>query len=97
MTLITSYPPQSGVVETVVKLINAVHHVMICRPISLLEPIIFAVQRGLALWIEDKFISLSEEQYNDLVRNLIFQLYRPVVLFSRLHSSCLSTIHSLSV
>jgi hypothetical protein len=68
MTLTTSYPPQSGVVDTVVKLIKAVHQVMICTPISLLEPTIFAVQRGLALWIEDKSICLSEEQYNKLVR-----------------------------
>jgi hypothetical protein len=70
MTLVASYPPESSIVDTVVQLIKVVHHIMVSTHISLLEPVIVAVQRGLALWIEDKSTSLPEEQYNELVRDL---------------------------
>ena len=66
MTLTASYLPESSV-DAAVKLIKVVHHMIASAPISLLESIIFAVQRGLALWIEDKSVSLPEDQYNELV------------------------------
>jgi hypothetical protein len=36
-------------------------------PLSLLESVVLAVQTALAVWIEDKCVCLSEEEYNDLV------------------------------
>lgn len=41
-------------------------------PVSSLEPVIFALQTGLAVWIEDELMSLSAEQYNVLVSNCLF-------------------------
>lgn len=40
-------------------------------PTSLLEPFVLAVQTGMAIWIEDKCLSLSDDQYNGLVRDLL--------------------------
>ena len=71
MALTDSYPSETSTVDAVVKLIKVVHHMMASAPISLLESVIFAVQRGLALWIEDKSVSLLEDQYNELVRDLL--------------------------
>jgi hypothetical protein len=78
VSLTASYPPESSVVDAAVKLIKVVHHMIASAPISLLESIIFAVQRGLALWIEGKSVSLPEDQYNELVRDLLVSsLYGP--------------------
>ena len=70
MTLTASYPPQPSTVDTASELIKALHRMIISVPVSLLEPVVFAIQAGLAVWIEDDFASLSVDQYNDLVRNL---------------------------
>ena len=70
MTLTASYPPQPSTVDTASELIKAFHHMIISVPTSLLESVVFAVQAGLAVWIEDDSVSLSVDQYNDLVRNL---------------------------
>jgi hypothetical protein len=67
--LIASYPPQLSTGDVTSKLLKGIHHMIICIPDSLLEPIVLAVQRGLAVWIEDKGMILSAEQYNDLVSN----------------------------
>ncbi|KAN0127601.1 hypothetical protein V8E53_014579 [Lactarius tabidus] len=40
-------------------------------PVSLLESAIFAIQTGLAVWIEDKRFSLQGELYNDLRLQLL--------------------------
>ena len=70
MTLTASYPPQPSTIDTASELIKVFHRLIISVPVSLLEPIVFAVQTGLAVWIEDSCLSLSEDHYNDLVRNL---------------------------
>jgi hypothetical protein len=69
-TLTASYPPQPSTADAALELINVFHRMVVCMPASLLEPVVFAVQTGLAVWIEDKCESLPEDQYNDLVRNL---------------------------
>lgn len=71
MTLTTSYPPQPNTIGTASELIKAFHRMIISVSVSLLEPVVFAVQAGLAVWIEDNSVSLSVDQYNDLVRNLL--------------------------
>jgi hypothetical protein len=70
MTLTASYPPQPSTIDTASKLIKVFHRMIISVPVSLLESVVFAVQTGLAVWIEDNCVSLSVDQYNDLVRNL---------------------------
>lgn len=72
MTLTSSYPPQSCTVDATYKLLKDIHHMVMSMPVSLLEPVIFTVQTGLAVWIEDKSMSLSADQYNVLVRNVSF-------------------------
>ena len=68
MTLTASYPPQSSTIDTASELINVFHRMIISVPVSLLEPVVLAVQSGLAIWIEDSCVSLSVDQYNNLVR-----------------------------
>jgi hypothetical protein len=70
MTLTASYPPQPSTIDTASELIKAFHRTIISVPVSLLEPVVFAVQAGLAVWLEDDCVSLSVDQYNGLVRNL---------------------------
>jgi len=70
MTFTTSYPPQSNTADAASELIKAFHRMIITLPVSCLEPVIIAVQTGLALWIEDKSMSLSDKQFNDLVCNI---------------------------
>jgi hypothetical protein len=70
MTLTASYPPQSSTIDTASELIKVFHRMIISVPVSLLEPVVFAVQSGLGVWIEDNCVSLSVDQYNNLVRNL---------------------------
>jgi len=70
MTLTASYPPQPSTIDTASELIKVFHRMIISIPVSLLEPVVFAVQAGLSVWIEDDCVSLSVDQYNDLVRNL---------------------------
>jgi hypothetical protein len=72
MTLTSSYPPQSCTVDATYKLLKDIHHMVLSMPVSFLEPVISTVQTGLAVWIEDKSMSLSDEQYNVLVRNVSF-------------------------
>lgn len=69
MTLTAAYPPQPSTVHTASELIKVFHRIIISMPVSLLEPVVFAVQTGLAAWIEDTCMSLSEDQYNELVRD----------------------------
>ena len=69
-TLTASYPPQPSTIDTASELIKVFHRMIISVPVSLLEPVVFAVHTGLAVWLEDNCISLSVDQYNDLVRNL---------------------------
>jgi len=76
-TLTASYPPQSSIDNATSKLLKGIHHIIITMPVPLLEPIVFAVQTGLAGWIEDKCMILSAEQYNDLVSNLSFRSSSP--------------------
>jgi hypothetical protein len=75
--LTASYPPQSGIGNATSKLLKGIHHIITTMPVSLLEPIIFAVRTGLACWIEDKCMILSGEQYNDLVSNPSFRSSSP--------------------
>ncbi|KAI9508331.1 hypothetical protein F5148DRAFT_1197378 [Russula earlei] len=70
MTVTVSYPPQPSMVDAAGEFMMVFHHAIITMPVSLLEPVVLAVQTGLAVWIEDKEMSLSEEQYNDLVMPL---------------------------
>jgi hypothetical protein len=76
-TLTASYPPQSSIGNATSKLLKGIQHIIISMPVSLLEPIIFAVQTGLASWIEDKCMILSAEQYNNLVSNPSFGYSSP--------------------
>lgn len=69
MTLTASYPPQPSTIGTASELVKAFHRMIVSVPASLLESIVFAVQTGFAVWIEDNRVSLSVNQYNDLVRN----------------------------
>jgi hypothetical protein len=69
-TLAASYPPQPGTIDAASELIKLFHRMVISMPVSLLEPVVFAVQTGLSVWIEDKCVSLTVDLYNDLVRNL---------------------------
>jgi hypothetical protein len=95
-TLVASYPPQSSTSDAVSVLIKALHHMIMSVPVSLLESIIFAIQTGLAVWIEDKRFTLQGEAYNDIVRDFLF-LLSPYSLLRLLCSSCLSTNRSFSV
>ena len=70
MTLTASYPPQPSTIDTASELIKVFHRMIISVHVSLLEPVVFTVQTGLAVWIEDNCVSLSADQYNNLVRNL---------------------------
>lgn len=70
MTLTASYPPHPSTIDTASKFIKVFHRMIISVPVSLLEPFVFAVQTGLAVWMEDNCVTLSVDQYNDLVRNL---------------------------
>jgi hypothetical protein len=72
MTLASSYPPQSCTVDATYKLLKDIHHMVMSISASFLEQVILSLQTGLAVWIEDKSMSLSAEQYNDLVRNFSF-------------------------
>jgi len=72
MTLTSSYPPQSCTVDATYRLLKDIHHMIMSMPVSLLEPAIVTVQTGLAVWIEDKSMSLSAEQYNAHVSNCSF-------------------------
>ena len=72
MTLTAAYPPQPNIVHIASEVIKVFHGIIISMPVALLEPVVFAVQTGLAVWIEDTCMSLSEDQYNDLVRDLSF-------------------------
>jgi hypothetical protein len=96
-TLTSSYPPQSSTgEEATFKLLKGIHHTIISVHISLLEPTILAVQTGLAVWIEDKYVILSVELYNDLVSTPSFK--NLLVAYSDFfYSLCLSTIRSSSV
>ena len=95
-TLAASYPPQSSTSDAVSALIKALHYMIMSIPVSLLESIVFTIQTGLAVWIEDKRFSLQGEAYNDTVCDFIFIL-SPYSLLSLLRSSCLSTNCSFSV
>ena len=95
MTLTTSYPPQPSTVDAASELIKVFHHMIISMPVSLLEPVVFAVQTGLAVWIEDKCVSLLEDQYNDLVRNLSSSPTSASHLVYLFRSSCPSMIRFL--
>ncbi|KAI0301175.1 hypothetical protein B0F90DRAFT_1817189 [Multifurca ochricompacta] len=68
--LAASYPPQPSTVKSTSELIKVFHHMIIAIPLSLLESVILAVQMGLVIWIEDKCVSLSEEEYNNLIMSL---------------------------
>jgi hypothetical protein len=57
-TLVGSYPPPSDAISA---LLSAFHHMIMSTPVSLLESVIFAIQTGLAVWIEDKRFSLQGE------------------------------------
>jgi hypothetical protein len=96
MTLTASYPPQPSTIDTAFELIKAFHRTIISIPVSLLQPVVFAVQTGLTVWIEDNCVSLSVDQYNDLVRNLSSSppTSHSVYFFRR---SCPSMIHSSHV
>ncbi len=72
MTLTASYPPQPSTIDTASKLIKVFHREIISMPVSLLEPVVFAMQTGLAIWLEDDCVSLSLDQYNGIVRNFSF-------------------------
>ena len=69
MALTASYPPQPSTIDAASELIKVFHRMIISVPVSLLEPVVFAVQNGLVVWMEDNHVSLSVDQYNDLVRN----------------------------
>ncbi|KAI9443507.1 hypothetical protein H4582DRAFT_1201132 [Lactarius indigo] len=69
-TLVASYPPQSSTSDAVSALIKAIQHMIMSIPISLLKPIILAIQTGLAVWIEDQRFSLPGEAYNDILMPL---------------------------
>jgi hypothetical protein len=71
-TLVASYPPQSSTSDAVSTFIKACHHMIMTTPVSLLQSIIFAIQTGLAVWIEDKCVSLPDDAYNDLVCDFFF-------------------------
>ena len=87
-TLVASYPLQSSTSDALSTLIKACHHIIISTPVSLLESLIFAIQAGLAVWIEDKRFSLQGEAYNDLVRNFHFLLSLYSLLsYSAAHAS----------
>ncbi len=94
MTLTASYPPQPSTIDTASELIKVFHRMIISIPVSLLEPVVFAVQAGLSVWIEDDCVSLSVDQYNDLVRNLSRLPDFHLVYFFFFRSSCPSMIHS---
>ncbi|KAH9977578.1 hypothetical protein BJV74DRAFT_860296 [Russula compacta] len=70
ITLNASYPPQSSTIDSAFKLIKALRQMITSTPVSSLESVIFAIQAGLAVWIEDRCASLSAEQYNDLLMPL---------------------------
>lgn len=72
MTLTSAYPPQPCVVDATCRLLKDIRHMIMSIPVSSLEPVIFALQTGMAVWIEDKLMSLSAEQYNVLVSNCSF-------------------------
>lgn len=74
ITLNASYPPRSTTIDSAFKLIKALHQMITSTPVSSLESVIFAVQAGLAVWIEDRCVFLSAEQYNDLVCILFIPL-----------------------
>ncbi|KAH8994356.1 hypothetical protein EDB86DRAFT_3078209 [Lactarius hatsudake] len=69
-TLVASYPPQSSTGDAVSALIRAIQHMIMSTPVSLLEPIVLAIQTGLAVWIEDQRFSLPGEAYNDILMPL---------------------------
>ncbi len=73
--------------DAVSELIKAFRRMIISMPVSLLEPVIFAVQSGLAVWLEDNRVALSTDQYNDLVRNLSYSRpYLPLSPFFAAHA-----------
>lgn len=87
MTLTASYPPQPATMDAVSELIKAFRRMIISMPVSLLEPVIFTVQSGLAVWLEDNRVALSTDQYNDLVRNLSYSRpYLPLSPFFAAHA-----------
>ena len=71
-TLTAAYPPQSSTIDAAYRLLKDIHHVIISMPVSLLEQVVFAIQTGLAVWVEDKYMALSTEHYNDIVSNSSF-------------------------
>ena len=62
-------------------------------PASFFEPHVLAIQTGLAIWIEDKCMALSEDQYNNLVSDLSSSL--PCHPLSLLLSQLMSLYDSL--
>ena len=94
-TLVASYPPQSSTSDMVSTFIKACHRMIMTTPVSLLQSIIFAIQTGLAVWIEDRRVSLQDDAYNDLVCDFFFFGLSPDLASSR--SLCLSTNLSFSV
>lgn len=87
-SLVASYPPQISTSEAISALMKTLHNMIMSAPVSLLESIIFAIQTGLAVWIEDKRFSLQGEAYNDLVRNIRFLLSLYSLLsYSAAHAS----------
>ena len=94
--LIASYPPESSLGNATSKLLKGIHNLILFMPVSLLEPIVFAVQTGLAGWIEDKCMILSAEQYNDLVSNPSFRS-SSLLLNRFFRSLCLSMNRSSCV
>jgi hypothetical protein len=89
ITLVASYPPQSSTSGAVSALLKAFRHMIMSTPVSLLQSVIFAIQTGLAVWIEDKRFSLQGEAYNDLVSNFLFLLSLPIpyLVYSAAHAS----------
>lgn len=88
-TLVASYPPRLSTSDAILTLLKAFHHMIMSTPVSLLESVIFAIQTGLAVWIEDKRFSLQDEAYNDLVSDFLFILSLPIpnLIYSAAHAS----------
>jgi hypothetical protein len=53
------------------RLLCTLKAVIIATPLSLLVPLLMAVQKGLCIWIEDKKEVVPQAEYNDVVGALI--------------------------
>ena len=85
-SLVASYPPQISTSEAISALMKTLHNMIMSAPVSLLESIIFAIQTGLAVWIEDRRFSLQGEAYNDIVRDFLF-LFSSYLVYYTAHAS----------